>query len=497
MRNPAHYALAFDLGAESGRAILGAFDGNRLSLNDVHRFPNLSVRLPDGLHWNLLGLWYEILNGLNQAYKSKGEQIRSVGLDTWGVDYVLLDKQRNLIGQPWHYRDSRTDGMIDAAARIVPKEVIYQNTGIQFLQLNTLYQLFSMVQAQSPALEIADVFLTMPDLLHYWLSGRIANEYTIATTTQCFDTGKGAWATGLLESLDIPTHLFQEVIPPGTVLGSVNPRWLEGTNHSAMQVIVPACHDTGSAVVAVPTESDNYAWISSGTWSIMGTERRTPIINEQSMQYQMTNEGGYPDRIRFCKNIMGLWPLQESRRTWRRQGDDLDYGTLTEMARTAPALRTIINVDDHGFLEPGDMPARIRQYCTDHHLAAPEDKPAIVRCILESVALKYRSTLDALEAFQGAPIAHVHIVGGGTQNELLSQYAADAMNRPVITGPVEATAIGNLLVQMISSGVIKDLAEARQVVRNSFELKTFLPSANRDHWEDAYLRMKALTDQAA
>ena len=484
--------LAFDLGAESGRAILGKFNGTKIELEDVHRFPNQPIVLPGGMHWNILGLWTEIKRGLSKAAQLTQNDLASLGLDTWGVDFGLLDKNGVLLGNPYHYRDSRTDGMVEKAFERVSQKEIFAQTGIQFMQLNTLFQLYSMVLSEAPALQVASTLLTMPDLLNYWLTGRKVNEFTIATTTQCYNTAEKAWALPMLKGLGIPTGIFAEVVPTGTILSNLLPGVADECEMRAIPVIAPACHDTGSAVAAVPASGSNFAWISSGTWSIMGVETLAPIINEKSLALAMTNEGGVGFTYRLSKNIMGLWPVQESRRYWARHSKEYSYDDLTQLAAQAPALRSIVNVDHHDFLKPGDMPIRIQDHCRSSGQPVPETPGEIVRCALESVALKYRSTLDNLEALLGYQLGTVHIVGGGTRNQLLSQFAADAMNRPVITGPVEATAIGNLLVQAMALGSIASIGDARQVVRNSFEPQNFLPGPNRSQWEDAYARLSQL-----
>jgi rhamnulokinase len=484
--------LAFDLGAESGRAILGKFNGKIIELEDVHRFPNQPVSLPDGLHWNVLGLWSDIKHGLTKASQMSGNNLACLGLDTWGVDFGLLDNHDVLLGDPYHYRDSRTDGLVEKACMVVSKEEIFAQTGIQFLQLNTIFQLYSMVLSDSPALQVAKTFLTMPDLLNFWLTGRKVNEFTIATTTQCYNPAEKDWAFPLLAKLGIPSTIFGEVVPSGTVLGNIFSSVAEDCETNPIPVIAPACHDTGSAVAAVPASSGNFAWISSGTWSIMGVETTQPIINQDSLEVGMTNEGGVGYTYRLSKNIMGLWPVQESRRTWSRHGRDYSYDDLTQLAVMAPSLRSLINVDHHDFLRPGDMPTRIQAFCKVTGQPIPETPGEIVRCVLESVALKYRTTLDSLEKLLGHPIGTVHIVGGGTQNELLSQFAANAMNRPVVTGPIEATALGNLLVQAITIGTISSIAEAREVIRNSFDVKRFEPDRNRSSWDEAYTKLLGL-----
>jgi rhamnulokinase len=411
------------------------------------------------------------------------------------VDYGLLDRTGALIGNPYHYRDNRTDGMVEEAFKRLPRERIFDLTGIQFMQLNTLYQLFSMVVQQSPSLQIAETFLTTPDLLNYWLSGRKACEFTMATTTQCYDPRRCEWAQPLLQALGIPTHIFPEVVQPGTVLDTVLPEIAEETGCGRVPVIAPACHDTGSAVAAVPAEAQHFAWISSGTWSIMGAEASDPIVNAQSLKYNFTNEGGVNGTWRFSKNIMGLWPVQECRRTWARAGEELSYAEITRLAAEAEPFRAIIDVDAADFFQPGDMPARIQKYCEHTQQPIPETKGAIVRCALESLALKYRWVLDRLEEMLGYQLNPIHIIGGGTQNRLLNQLTADATNRSVVAGPIEATAIGNVLMQAVALGHFKSLDEARAVVRHSFKPETYEPQPS-DHWDTAYQKLQTLMQEA-
>jgi rhamnulokinase len=492
--------LALDLGAESGRAMLGQFDGQRLQLSEAHRFANGPVRLPSGLHWDVLRLWSEITCGIALAAQECEGELASVGLDTWGVDFGLLDRSGALLGNPYHYRDSRTDGMVDEAFRRVSREEIFQQTGIQFMQLNSLYQLLSMVVSESPLLEITETFLTMPDLFNYWFTGRKVCEFSNATTTQCYDPRAGDWAKLMLEKLGIPTHIFPEIVPPGTVLSDMLPEVAKevGTTvptGASVSVIAPACHDTGSAVAAVPAAGADFAYISSGTWSLMGAELTEPVINADSLAYNFTNEGGVGGTFRFLKNVSGLWLVQESRRTWMGQGESLSYDELTQMAAEAQPLRAIIDPDDGDFLKPGDMPARIRAFCERTGQPVPEEKGAIVRCALESLALKYRWTLERLEEMLGRRLGPIHIIGGGTQNRLLNQLAADATGRRVVTGPIEATAIGNVLVQMMALGHIASLAEGRQIVCDSFDVETYEPQEG-DEWDEAYARFLELMEGA-
>jgi rhamnulokinase len=501
-----HSCLAVDLGAESGRAILGQFDGERLQLSEVHRFANGPVRIHGSLHWDVLRLWNEIKRGLALAAQACDAGLSSVGLDTWGVDFALLDRGGALISNPYHYRDSRTDGMIEQACRRVPREEIFEQTGIQFMQLNSLYQLLAMVVSDSPALDIAQTLLTIPDLFNYWLTGRRVCEFSNATTTQCYDPRQGDWAIPLLERLGIPTHIFPEIVPPATVLGELLPSVVEDVNVpglSRLPVIAPACHDTGCAVAAVPAAgADNgrpsdFVYISSGTWSLMGAELPEPVINEQSLAFNLTNEGGVGGTFRFLKNIMGLWLVQESRRTWARAAsptqERLSYDELTQMAMQAAPLRSVIDPDCGDFLRPGDMPSRIRAFCRQTGQPAPESEGAVVRCALESLALKYRWTLERIEEILGRRLEPIHIVGGGSRNRLLNQFTADATGRQVIAGPVEATAAGNVIAQMMALGHIGSLQEGRQVVRNSFDVAIFDPAAGPE-WDEAYGRLLALME---
>ncbi|HEX9923641.1 MAG TPA: rhamnulokinase family protein [Anaerolineae bacterium] len=483
--------LALDLGAESGRAVVGRFNGETLRLEEVHRFANGPIRIHDNLHWNVLSLFAEMKQGLAKAVHEHEGELATIGVDTWGVDFGLLDRVGHLIGNPYHYRDSRTDGMVEKAFDIVPREEIFEQTGIQFMQLNSLFQLLAMARQNAPALEIAETLLMMPDLFNYWFTGQKGCEYTDASTSQCFDMGRGGWASSLLEKLGLPAHIFPEIIQPGTELGPLLPGIAAEIGlEQKLAVIAPGSHDTASAVAGVPVaESDkgSFAYISSGTWSLMGTETATPVINEKSLAYNFTNEGGVQQTIRLLKNIMGLWLVQESRRTWAQQGDELSYDDLTRLASAAPPFSALVEPDDSTFLAPGDMPARLRDFCMRTGQPPPETQGAFVRCALESLALKYRWVVEKLEALTGRSITVIHIVGGGTKNRLLNQFTADATGRPVVTGPVEATAIGNILMQMLAVGQISSLSEGRELVRRSFSVETYQPQ-NEAAWTEAYQR---------
>ncbi len=497
MTKPAKNLLAFDLGAESGRVILGKFNGDCLELSEIHRFSNGPTRLPmpgakQQLRWNVLNLWNEIQRGIAMA--SKSGEIAGMGLDAWGCDFCLLDRQEQLIGNPFHYRDDRTDGMLEEAFQRIPRQAIFAQTGIQFMQLNTLYQLLSMVVHHSPELEIAQTFLTIPDLFNFWLTGVKACEFTNATTTQCYNPLTEDWAWPVIQALGIPERIFPEVIPPGIVLGRLSQTVAANNGVPPIPVITPACHDTGSAVAAVPAQGERFAWISSGTWSIVGVEVKQPVINESSLNFNLTNEGGIDHTYRFSKNVMGLWLMQECRNTWERQGEKLMYDDLTRLAEAEMPLRAIVDPDAIEFLKPGDMPARIRAFCQRTGQPVPESKGAIVRCALESVALKYRWVLEKLESILGYRLEPIHIVGGGTKNRLLSQFTANATGRQVFTGPVEATATGNLMVQALALGEVTGMDQVRQVVRRSVEPETFEP-ADPGLWQDAYGRLLEILDK--
>jgi rhamnulokinase len=485
MANACNY-LAVDLGAESGRTIIGTLNGKHLVLTETHRFLNRPVRLPDGLHWDILRLWEEIKTGLSRSAARFDGQVHGIGVDTWGVDFALLDKNGGLLSNPFHYRDARTDGMLDQAFKLMPRVDIYASTGIQFMQINTLYQLLAMALQQSPLLEAAQTFVTLPDLFNYWLSGEITNEFTNATTTQCFDPRNRNWASGLLDRFGIPLHLFRPVVEPGTQIGTLRPQIAEETGLGKILIVAPACHDTGSAVVSVPADNENFAWISSGTWSILGAEVREPIVSSKALQNNFTNEGGVAGTWRLSKNVMGLWLVQECRRAWRQQlNQDFTYDELTHLASETRPFLAVIDPDWPDFLHLGDMPERIRKYCAKTNQPAPETTGEIVRVALESIALKYRWVLERLEELMGMRLEPIHMIGGGTKNRLLNQFTADATGRIVVAGPSEATAIGNVLMQAVGFGHLGSLAEARAVVRNSFVSEVYTPD-NTHRWDQAY-----------
>jgi rhamnulokinase len=482
--------LAIDLGAESGRALLGRIDA-RLSMDEIHRFPNGPVRVADHIHWDVLRLWAEIQNSLRIASSSTSGSLAGMGLDTWGVDFGLLDSSDKLIGNPYHYRDARTNGMIEAACQIVPREEIYNQTGIQFMQLNTLFQLFAMRLENDPALQSAKTLLTTPDLFNFWLTGCKAGELTISTTTQCYNPRAKRWAFELLAALDIPRSIFQPIVQPGTALDRLRPSVAEEASCERIPVIAVGCHDTASAVAAVPAEGSDFIYISSGTWSLIGIESCEPIINEHTLNYDLTNEGGVCDTIRFLRNIMGMWLLQECRRQWAKAGRNHSYEELTNLAGEAPALQSVISVGDDRFLAPANMVECMQSFCRETRQPVPQTDGEIVRCILESLALEYRWGTEKLRELSGRTLPVIHIIGGGSRNRLLNQFTADATGCEVIAGPVEATAIGNILIQAIALGKLSSLTEGRALVRRSFDVTTYQPK-NRSPWDEAYSRYLAV-----
>ena len=481
--------LAFDLGAESGRAMLGRFDGERLGLSEVHRFVNGPVRLPDGLHWDVLRLWTEIKRGLALAVREHGVDLAGVGLDTWGVDFSLLDRDGALVSNPYHYRDSRTNGIKEKAFELISKREIYENSGLQFLQFNSLYQLLAMRLSDSAALARAKNLVFIADLFSYYLCGEIFAEYSLASTSQFMDMRTGQWSKEILDKLSLPIDIMPKVVEPGTVVGRLTAEIADELGCGPIPVIAIGSHDTASAVAAVPAVADtNWAYLSSGTWSLMGVEVPGAIVNDKTFEYEFTNEGGVENTIRLLKNIMGLWPMQECRRQWQREGTDLSYAELTALAEKAEPFASRIDVDYNGFLAPGDMPKRINDYLAETHQEPIDDKGQIIRTILENLALKYRSIMEAVEDVAGHKINVLHIVGGGIQNELLYQFTANALGKKVITGPIEATASGNILMQAKAAGQIKSLGEAREILRNSFELKQYKPQETAV-WQEQYSKI--------
>lgn len=478
-------ALAFDLGASSGRAVVGHLDDGHLTIETIYSFPNEPVWVHHHLYWDVLQLLHRVKHGLITARLKGYGDIQSIGIDTWGVDFGLLGGNGELLGNPYHYRDPHTLNMMEAVEQLLPRQELFAQTGIQFMPINTLYQLYALKKAASPLLEKAETLLLMPELLRYFLTGERISEWTIVSTTQLGDPRTRTWNLPLIEQLGLPSHLFQQPVPAGTIAGELLPAVAEEVGLDTLPVIAVAEHDTASAVAAVPAEQAEFAYLSSGTWSLIGTEIAEPMLNERALAMNVTNEGGINNTVRLLKNVTGLWLVQECRRIWRNEGKQFSYedeGML--IAKSAP-FQSFIDPDDPMFLAPAHMPRQIQQYCRQTGQPIPESDGALLRCIVESLALRYRFVLERIESLVQKRFAGLHIVGGGSQHSALCQYTANALGRPVWAGPQEATAIGNLLVQLIALGKITDIQHARQIVRHSFPLISYEP-LEVAAWENAY-----------
>jgi rhamnulokinase len=484
--------LAVDLGASSGRVMGGSFDGKKLEISELHRFENEPVQLPQSLHWDILSLYRDIKTGIRKGAavaREQGGSVSSLGIDTWAIDFGLLDKQGNLLGNPVHYRDHRTDDMMPKVFSIVPKKEVFSISGIQFLQFNTIFQLAAMRLADSPVLPIADSLLLIPDLLAYFLTGVKANEFTNATTTQLLDASTGQWSNALIEKLKLPRGIFKQIVQPGKVLEKLSPAIGEELGAPGLPLVAVATHDTGSAVAGTPARSERFAYLSCGTWSLLGTEVKTPVLNEKAHELNFTNEGGINGTYRLLKNIMGLWLLQETRREWERGGKGASWEQITKLTAQAPAFRSFIDPDDSRFFAHGDMPKRVRDFCKETGQEIPESDAALLRCITESLAFKYRWVLTRLEELCGSKMAELHMVGGGIQNTLLCKWTAAAIGRPVLAGPAEATALGNLSAQLLAMGEVSSLAQSRELIAKSFAPVVYEPQDSRA-WDDAYARFE-------
>ncbi len=485
--------LAVDCGAESGRVMAGLWDGARMRLQELHRFPTGVTRVGDTMRWDITRIWNEIERGLGLAAKRFGDSIVSVGVDTWGVDYVLLDKAGELIEMPWNYRDARTRGIMEKVKQRVSHEEIFAASGVQFMEINTLYQLLAAHERDPALLGSADKFLMIPDYLHFKMCGARVGEFTNATTTQFFHPTKKQWSVDLLQKLGLPTEMLPEVVQPGTRLGTLLPGLRERTGlHAGVVVIAPATHDTGSAVAGVPGAAvegrwQRLAYISSGTWSLLGVELHEPDLSPRSFELNLTNEGGVDGTYRLLKNIMGLWLVQECRRSFAKGGSGSDYAALVTAAESAPAFRSLIDPDDARFLNPPDMPAAIAQFCGETDQPIPGSEGEFVRCALESLALRYATVLHWLKEMTGRFIGTVNVVGGGSRNRLLNQFTANACQRAVLAGPIEATVLGNVLVQARACGELGSLADIRRVARESSEVEEFKPE-HTDSWSEAQRR---------
>jgi len=479
---PTNY-LACDLGAESGRLMLGSLQDGQLSLEELHRFPNTPVKTADSLQWDIPNLFEELKTGLKKAAKLH-LPIASISTDSWGVDYVLLAEDGTIIPPAFHYRDSRTaQGVANIHAKVEWK-TIFDETGIQFMPLNTLYQLGAESRER---LEHASHLLLIADVFNYFLSGVLCAEETLASTSQLYNPRTKSWSKSLLRAVGLPERLFPTILPAGSRLGHLKQEIAAETGLPAIEVVASCSHDTAAAVAAVPATQGNWAYLSSGTWSLMGVELPSPMITDTCRELNFTSEIGFGGSVRLLKNIIGLWVVQECRRIWKETGLEHDYTTLTQLAAAAPPLLSLIDPADPRFVSPGNMPARIATFCAETGQPEPSSPGATIRCVLESLALLYRRTLLQIEQLIGTKIERLHIVGGGSRNTLLNQFTANAVQIPVTAGPAEATAAGNILVQAITLGHLPSLAAAREVVRSSSDL-VFVTPDQLDVWEAAYAR---------
>ncbi len=477
--------LAFDFGASSGRAMIGAFDGDKIELKEIHRFSNDPVMVGDTMYWDTLRLFHEIKQGLLKAKHAGG--FDSLAIDTWGVDFGLIDEYGKLVENPIHYRDIRTEGMIEESFKLIAKEEFYEITGIQFMELNTAFQLLSLAKDRPHILKRADKLLLTPDLFNYLLTGKMKTEYSIASTTQLIDAKERNWSKKVIDSLGIPEKLFTQIVPCGTVIGKLSDEICKELELEPVDVVAVASHDTQSALLSVPTQEEDFIFISSGTWSLFGTEAEEPIINDLSYKYNFTNEGGYQNKVSFLKNIIGLWLIQESRRQWIREGEKYSFSELEDMAKTTKPFKCFVDPDAPEFVSAGNIPRRIAEYCRRTNQEVPTTKGEIVRCINESLALKYRYTYEQIKECTGKDYKSIHMVGGGIQSKLLCQLTADSCNCSVIAGPVEATVMGNLALQLIVSGDIKDYKHAREIIAKSPDIVTYESNYNEE-WEKAYTK---------
>ena len=478
----------------------GLWDGAKMRIGEIHRFPTGITPIGDTKRWDITRIWGEVERGLTLAAKRFGDSIVSVGADTWGVDYVLIDKAGELTEQPWNYRDARTRGMLEKVKARVSREEIFAASGVQFMEINTLYQLLASHEREPAVLASADRFLMIPDWLHFKMCGARAGEFTNATTTQFFHPTKKAWSVDLLAKLSLPTAMLPEIVQPGTKLGRVLPGLCGRTGlHPGVEVIAPATHDTGSAVAGLPCTAEGggtQAYISSGTWSLLGVELQKPDLSERAFALNLTNEGGVDGTYRLLKNIMGLWLVQECRRSFVKRGSTGDYGALVLAAESAPAFRSLIDPDDARFLSPPDMPGAIAEFCRETGQPVPGTEGEFIRCVLESLALRYATVLASLRELTGSLIATLNVVGGGSRNRLLNQFTADACHRSVLAGPVEATVLGNVLVQARACGELATLAEIRRVAHESGEVAEFQPQAESG-WNEAAERLRAICAERA
>ncbi len=494
MTHAVHFA-AVDLGASNGRFMLGRWNGRTLALEELHRFPNGGVLVGGNLHWNVLGLWSEIQNGLMKYSAGSREKLSGIGVDAWGVDFALLDGRGSLVGNPYHYRDARTDGVPELVFEQVDERALFSETGVQTMQINTLFQLYSMIEAGDPQMETAATLLMIPDLFHYFLCGEKCVEFTEATTTQMYAT-TGEWARNTLERLQIPVQILPRVVAPGTVLGSIRPEVLRNAGlNGDIPVAATASHDTANAVAAIPNMDEHSAFISSGTWSLMGAELKQPVTSDRAFGLKFTNEGGADGSTLLLKNLTGLWILQECMRQWASEGHGYSWAEVTSMASSAAAFQCVIDVDASDFRTPKNMSEAIAAYCRRTGQSLPLTTGAVARCCLESLSLKYRSVLESLETLTERPLTTVRVVGGGCLNALLCQMTADACNRLVISGPVEASAYGNVMLQAIATGHLPNVKAGRAAMAESVECVSYFPQRTAV-LDAAYARLEQMQSVA-
>lgn len=487
--------IAVDLGAGSGRVIAATTDLEILELKEIHRFDNPGIDLPGGSFWNVVGLYIEILEGLRRAVQQYGDSIVSIGIDTWGCDYGLLDARGELLGMPHQYRDSRFEGMAEAMHKIMPEQEVFAQTGLKTNFYNTSLHLIAQARQHSPALANAERLLFVPDLLAFWLTGKQTVERTIASTSQLLDATSGQWAWGVIDALGLPRKIFGEIVAPGTVIGPIRAEVAQRIGRSGIPVVASATHDTAAAVAGIPMTGSGNLWLSSGTWSIMGVEEDEAITGPEALACGFCNELGVDDTVRFLKNIAGLWLIQECKRHWELNGEKLSYLEMTELADAAKPFTAFIDPDDPVFASPGDMPAKIAAWCERTGQAVPADKGTVLRVATESLALKYRVTFDQLRKLSCRDFHRLNSGGGGIQNELLSQATANALGMEVIAGPVEATSCGNVITQMVATGHLPDIKAGRDLIRRSFELRTFAPT-DPAGWQAALHRFQQILRDA-
>jgi len=483
--------LAFDLGASSGRAILGTLENGKLELAEIHRFKNQMARIHGSYYWNIYSLFEHLKTGLKKCIQEHKVQPDSIGIDTWGVDYSLVSESGQLVGLPFAYRDHRTDEVMEQFFEIMPRKEAYMLSGIQFMQFNTLFQLFASKSEKHSRLRIAKSLLFTPDTLNYLFTGQKKNEYTIASTSQMLKPGKAEWENRLFDAAGLSSTLVEELVQPGTTIGNILPEIQEDTGSSEIPCIAVASHDTASAIVSVPAQEGEWAYLSSGTWSLLGIESQQPLVSEETLRMNFTNEGGVDGTTRFLKNIMGMWLIQECKRTWDEE-KELEWQDIVDMCKEEEHFRCFINPDNSMFLNPGNMPNAIKEYCRQTGQAVPENKGQIARCIYDSLVLKYKFTIEQIESVTHKKIERLHIIGGGANNKMLNQLTADALGIPVYAGPTEATAVGNLMMQARALGAVNSLSEIRKVVRESFEVTVYHPKSELD-WKSAYERFKKLS----